>query len=137
MVDWDEVYKTNYLCTIETKSRFFQIKLNLRVVVTNIQLFGFGLIESQNCKFCNKTIQKIATMTKAKLNVPPKQRNFLKNQIAAGAIFIGKLDEKKNTTYRNIEQSKSKTKSDLKCTKKSLFDGKSSFSDEIEVKMET
>ena len=40
--------------TIETKSRPFQIKLNLRVVVTNIQLFGFGLIESKNCKFCNK-----------------------------------------------------------------------------------
>ena len=31
-----------------------QIKLNLHVVVTNIQLFGFGLIESENCKFCNK-----------------------------------------------------------------------------------
>ena len=54
MVDWDEVYKTNYLCTIETKLRSFQIKLNLRAVVTNIQLFGFGLIESQNCKFYNK-----------------------------------------------------------------------------------
>ena len=53
VVDWDEIYKTNYLCTIETKLRFFQIKLNLRVVVTIIQLFGFGLIESQNCKFCN------------------------------------------------------------------------------------
>ena len=25
------------------------------MIVTNIQLFGFGLIESQNCKFCNKT----------------------------------------------------------------------------------
>ena len=55
VVDWDEIYKTNYLCTIETKLRSFQIKLNLRVVVTNIQLFGFGLIESQSCKFCNKT----------------------------------------------------------------------------------
>ena len=54
VVDWDDICKTNYLCTIETKLRSFQIKLNLRVVVTNIQLFGFGLIESQNCKFCNK-----------------------------------------------------------------------------------
>ena len=44
----------NYLCTFETKLHYFQIKLNLRVVVTNIQLFGFGLIESENCKFCNK-----------------------------------------------------------------------------------
>ena len=54
VVDWDEVYKTNYLCTIETKLRSFQIKPNRRVVVTNTQLFGFGIIESQNCKFCNK-----------------------------------------------------------------------------------
>ena len=54
VIDWDEIYKTNYLCTIETKLRSFQIKLNLRVVVSNIQLFGFGLIESQNCKFCSK-----------------------------------------------------------------------------------
>ena len=44
VVDWDEIYKTNYLCTIETELRSFQIKLNLRVVITNIQLFGFGLI---------------------------------------------------------------------------------------------
>ena len=29
VVDWDEVYKTNYLCTIETKLPSFQIKLNL------------------------------------------------------------------------------------------------------------
>ena len=54
VVDLDEIYKTNYLCTIETKLRSFQIKLNLRVIVTNIQLFGFGLIKSQNCKFCYK-----------------------------------------------------------------------------------
>ena len=54
VVDWNEIYKTNYLCSIETKLRSFQIKLNLRVIVTNIQLFGFVLIESENCKFCNK-----------------------------------------------------------------------------------
>ena len=59
VVDWDEIYKTNYLCIIETKLRSFQIKLNLRVIVTNIQLFGFGLIESQNCKFCNKTPESL------------------------------------------------------------------------------
>ena len=52
--DWDQVYKTNYLCTIETKLRSFQIKLNLRVIVTNIQLFGFGLIESQIVSFATK-----------------------------------------------------------------------------------
>ena len=54
VVDWDQAYKTNYLCTIETKLRSFQIKLNLRGVVTNIQLFGFGLIESQIVSFATK-----------------------------------------------------------------------------------
>ena len=59
MFDWDEIYKTNYLCTIETKLRSFQLKLNLRVIVANIQLFGFGSIESENCKFCNKAPQTL------------------------------------------------------------------------------
>ena len=54
VINWGRIYKTNYLCTIETKLRSFQIKLNLRMIVTNNQLFGFGLIESQNCKFSNK-----------------------------------------------------------------------------------
>ena len=36
VVDWDEIYKTNYSCTVETKLHSFQIKFNLRVVVTNI-----------------------------------------------------------------------------------------------------
>ena len=49
VVDWYEIYKTKYLFIIETKLRSFRKKLNLRVIVTNIQLFGFGLIESQNC----------------------------------------------------------------------------------------
>ena len=30
------------------------MKLNLRVVVKNIQFFDFGIIASENCKFCNK-----------------------------------------------------------------------------------
>ena len=49
------LYETNYyLCTINTKLRSFQIKLNVRLIVTNIQLSGFGLIESDNSKFCCK-----------------------------------------------------------------------------------
>ena len=53
-MNWGEIYQNNYLCTIETKLRSFQIELNLRVIVTNIQLLGFGLINTENFKFCNK-----------------------------------------------------------------------------------
>ena len=38
VVDWEEIYETNYLCTIKTKLRFFQLKLNLRLVINNINL---------------------------------------------------------------------------------------------------
>ena len=31
----------------------FQIKLNLKVIVTNTTLFGFGLVDTDKCTFCN------------------------------------------------------------------------------------
>ena len=59
VVDWKEIYKTNCLFLIEKKLRYFPVKLNLRLVVTDIQLYGFGLIESENCKFRNKAPETI------------------------------------------------------------------------------
>jgi len=32
--------------------RSFQLKLNSRVIVTNVQLHGFGLVNSNLCTFC-------------------------------------------------------------------------------------
>ena len=51
-IDWKKVYKNNYYSTIETKLRSFQIRLNLRSLVINVQLAGFGIIDSELCSFC-------------------------------------------------------------------------------------
>ena len=53
-INWPIVYENNYYCTIEMKLRSFQIKLNLRTIVCNLQLFGFGVIENDLCTFCKK-----------------------------------------------------------------------------------
>ena len=51
-IDWKKVYENNYFSTIETKLRSFQIRLNLRSLVMNVQLAGFGIIDSELCFFC-------------------------------------------------------------------------------------
>ena len=51
-IDWKKIYENNYFSTIETKLRSFQIKLNLRSLVMNVQLAGFGIIDSELCSFC-------------------------------------------------------------------------------------
>ena len=51
-INWKAIYCNNYFCTLETKLRSFQTKLNHRAVVTNLQLHGFGLSESELCCFC-------------------------------------------------------------------------------------
>ena len=50
--DWKAIYVNNFLSTIESKLRSFQVKLNFRAIVTNKQLHGFGLIENGTCAFC-------------------------------------------------------------------------------------
>ena len=52
--NWQIIYENNCYCTLETKLRSFQIKLNLRVIVSNSQLFGLGLIENDLCTFCKR-----------------------------------------------------------------------------------
>ena len=53
-INWKKVYENNeiYFSTIETKLRSFQIRLNLRSLVMNVQLAGFGIIDSELCSFC-------------------------------------------------------------------------------------
>ena len=51
---WPIIYGNNYYCTLETKLRSFQIKLNLQAIVCNSQLFGFGLIENDQRTFCKR-----------------------------------------------------------------------------------
>ena len=48
-VNWLDVYKSNYSATTETKLRSFQVKLNLRAIVTNIALHCFDIADSDKC----------------------------------------------------------------------------------------
>ena len=66
--DWSNICQSNYYSTVETKLRSFQIKLNLRAVVTNACLFHFGMIDSPNCVFCNTETDSLVHMfTKCKM----------------------------------------------------------------------
>ena len=49
--DWFTIYKCNYDVTPETKLRSFQVKLNLRAVVTNIVLHGLEITTIDKCTF--------------------------------------------------------------------------------------
>ena len=51
-IDWSKVYYNNYFATRETKLQSFQIRLNLKSIVTNIQLHGLEIVDSNCCVFC-------------------------------------------------------------------------------------
>ena len=46
------MYRSVYNSTIETKLRSFQIKLDLRSIVTNVALHGFCVSDTNKCSFC-------------------------------------------------------------------------------------
>ena len=54
-LNWQNTYENNYYVTTnENKLRSFQIRLNLRSIVTQLQLHGFELVDDNLCKFCRK-----------------------------------------------------------------------------------
>ena len=53
-LNWQNINENNYYATNETKLRSFQIRLNLRSIVTQLQLHGFELVDDNLCKFCRK-----------------------------------------------------------------------------------
>ena len=57
-IDYKKVYENNYFSTIEAKVRSFQIKFNLLSLVTNVQLAGFGIIDSESCSYCFEQPEK-------------------------------------------------------------------------------
>ena len=44
--------KNNYCATNETKPQSFQIKLNLRLIVTNVQPYVLDIAYNNQCTFC-------------------------------------------------------------------------------------
>ena len=57
--NWCCSYKYNYEATPETKLKSFQIKLNLKAVVTNIVLHGLEITTTGKCTFCNSEKETI------------------------------------------------------------------------------
>ncbi|XP_076817943.1 uncharacterized protein LOC143463361 [Clavelina lepadiformis] len=55
----EKIYRAHYNSTIETKLRSFQIKLNLKAIVSNQALFRFGALDSELCVFCRNTVESI------------------------------------------------------------------------------
>ena len=53
-LNWQNIYENNCYATNETKLRSFQIRLNFRSIVTQLQLHGFELVDNNLCKFCRK-----------------------------------------------------------------------------------
>ena len=51
-IDWSKVYNNNCFATRETKLRSFQIRLNLKSIVTNLQRHSLEIVDSNCCVFC-------------------------------------------------------------------------------------
>ena len=56
-LNWQNIYENNCYATNETKLRSFQIRLNLRSIVTQLQLHGFKIVDDNLCKFCCKKLE--------------------------------------------------------------------------------
>ena len=53
-IDWSTIYKNNYYATNQIKLRSFQIRLNLRSIVTNVQLYVLDIASDNLCTFCRE-----------------------------------------------------------------------------------
>ena len=58
-IEWNRIYENNYLGTNETKLRSFQIRLNMKSIVTNVQINGMGIVDNKHFAFCSKDSETI------------------------------------------------------------------------------
>ena len=58
-INWNQILKLNYFASNEVKLQSFQIKLNLRAIVTKIALHGMELAQNPNCSFCNNEAETL------------------------------------------------------------------------------
>ena len=58
-IQWKNLFKIAFQCTIENKLRNFQYKFIHRITYTNDRLCQWGLVESTLCDFCNSNIDTI------------------------------------------------------------------------------
>ena len=53
-LDWNDIHRANFNCTIETQLRSFYFKLFHRAICTNQFLHKIGRFDSPNYSFCKK-----------------------------------------------------------------------------------
>ena len=58
-IDWSTSYENNYYTTNETKLRSFQIRLNLRLIDTNLQLYVLHIASNNLCVFCREELETL------------------------------------------------------------------------------
>ena len=58
-VYWPEIYSLPFQCTIESKLRSFQFKMNHNIVFTNERLFRYNMVASNLCTFCKGDVETV------------------------------------------------------------------------------
>jgi hypothetical protein len=53
-IDWTYIYTMPYKCTLDTKTRYMQFRFIHRILHTNDFLYKIGIVENDECTFCNK-----------------------------------------------------------------------------------
>ena len=51
-IDFEQYYTIPYKCTIESKARSFQYKINHNIYFTNEKLYRFRMVPSPSCALC-------------------------------------------------------------------------------------
>ena len=55
-LNWNQIHKMPFICTIDTRLRYFQYKFIMRIIATNKFLYRCRKSDSNLCSFCNRNI---------------------------------------------------------------------------------
>ena len=58
-LDWEHYYAIPFSCTIESKARSFQYRINHNIYFTNEKLFKIQMVQSPMCSFCRNDIETL------------------------------------------------------------------------------
>ena len=89
-LNWQNIYENNYYATNETKLRSFQIRPNLRSIVTQLQLHGFKLVDNNLCKFCGKepeTLMHLFCDCEIVLSLWNNVSEFMSSRLRTNIVF--------------------------------------------------
>ena len=58
-IEWEKVYSLAFQCTLDTKIREFQYKIQNCIMFTNEKLKLIGVVDSPNCTFCREATESV------------------------------------------------------------------------------